>query len=75
MKKVPIQIGVWVFIILSLYLYLGNPLEKSYNLALIALILSVFSLVASLFLNKLKIYNEIGRLCILALFCATYFFL
>lgn len=76
MKKMSIQIGIWVFIILFLYLYIGNPLDKSYNLALIALIVSVISLVISLVLHKYKRkYETIGRLCVLALFCVTYFFL
>ena len=73
----PIQTGIWVFIILALYLYIGNPLEKNYNLALIALVVSVISLVISLVLhNKYKRkYETIGRLCVLALFCVAYFFL
>ncbi|HAY31447.1 MAG TPA: hypothetical protein DCX97_08080 [Alistipes sp.] len=76
MKKVPIQTGIWVFIILALYLYIGNPLGKNYNLALIALIVSIVSLVISLVLHKFKRkYETIGRLCVLALFCVAYFFL
>lgn len=76
MKKMPIQIGIWVFIILFLYLYIGNPLDKSYHLALIVLMLAVVSLVISLVLHKYKRkYETIGRLCVLALFCVTYFFL
>ena len=76
MKKVPIQTGIWVFIILALYLYIGNPLEKNYNLASIALVVSVISLAISFMLHKFKKNHEtIGRLCVLALFCVAYFFL
>lgn len=76
MKKVPIQTGIWVFIILALYLYIGNPLEKNYNLALIALVVSVISLAISFMLHKFKKNHEtIGRLYVLALFCVAYFFL
>lgn len=64
MKKVPIQTGIWVFIILALYLYIGNPLEKNYNLALIALVVSVISLAISFMLHKFKKNHETIDVCV-----------
>lgn len=85
-RKILIEVGLWLFIILYFYLYMKNPLDKEYDSGIISLIIvasvgiiswyfSERTLTDWVYYSWKDIRSRIGYMILLIVFCVVYFIL